>query len=152
MYINNYEQKLLSCLERPPTLISVCRLHMTRSRLCLLIVKYIIEDKLQRCWMTGNYKVSKLTEEILSKNGSTGRSSWTRKRITLLMMHYMPVLSKSWRRWRIARTGDAEWLVELLSSHPELVSSTDSNKNTPLHFSSANGHNGMESFENALNA
>jgi ankyrin repeat protein len=42
----------------------------------------------------------------------------------------------------LARTGDQEWLIELLAAHPELVSATDSNGNTPLHFASANGHTG----------
>ena len=42
----------------------------------------------------------------------------------------------------VARSGDESWLTELLGAHPELVTSTDSNGNTALHFSSANGHDG----------
>jgi uncharacterized protein len=42
-----------------------------------------------------------------------------------------------------ARTGDTEWLIELLSAHKDLVAATDRNGNTPLHFASANGHNGI---------
>ena len=44
-----------------------------------------------------------------------------------------------------ARTGDSGWLLELLSAHKDLVSITDPNANTPLHFASANGHNGPSS-------
>jgi ankyrin repeat protein len=44
----------------------------------------------------------------------------------------------------LARTGDAEWLLELLAAHKPLVTTADPNGNTPLHFAAANGNDGTK--------